>query len=108
MSKDESIDCGIDSFYTKLNKEEKFPTILDLFYVAAVESISKAEAERSLSKSGTIIDKKSTRISNDTFNDRKHIIAGMSFYDNNVANVNIVQKSTEKYRSASSTQRTIN
>lgn len=91
----------IDQMYDKLDKTGKFPTLMQIFYLTSVASVSNAEVERYLSKSNLILDKKSTKMSLETFNERKFIVSGMEFYDNNVSKVNYSASLISKVSNAS-------
>lgn len=102
FTSDDFLECkNIDQMYDKLDKTGKFPTLMTLFYLTSVASVSNAEVERFLSKSNLILDKKSTKMTLETFNDRKFIVSGMEFFDNNVAKVNYSASLISKVSNAS-------
>lgn len=73
----------IDQFYCKL-MEEDYPNLTTLFTMVSACSVSNAEVERYFSRSGLIITKKVSNLDESSFNDRKHIISGMQFYNNDL------------------------
>lgn len=91
----------VDQLICKI-QEKKFPNLLDLFLMVSACSVSNAEVERYFSRSGLIITKKVSNLHEDNFNDRKNIISGMQFFDNDLSLLKIDSNLIQKVSQASS------
>lgn len=95
---------NIDEFYCVI-MEKGNPNLGNLFMMVSACSVSNAEVERYFSRSGLIITKKVSNLEEKSFNDRKHIISGMQFFNNDLkmlqmdgALYNKVQHASSKYK----------
>jgi hypothetical protein len=90
-------DCKtIDSFFSAIFEWREVPNLKALFGMVSACSISNAEVERYFSRSGLVVTKRAANLEEESFNDRKRIISGMEFFDNNLnhlkINANLIAK----------------
>lgn len=90
----------IDKFYVAVEEKGKSPELVKLFRLVSALTISNAEVERHFSRSKLVITKQMSNLQEENFNARKHIISGMRFFQNDIANFPVTNSLISKVHHA--------